>query len=113
MLRWYVCVYIFSSASHFVIADEQRRGEWFKDIEMASEKHHVKIPPQQTSAKKLALLQLQSQTLSQNTSIFVVPCVNYYPISNYLLLISPLYLNAEKKKKSRAEMAWLFICGMK
>lgn len=59
-------------ASHFVTVEEQWRGEWFRDIKKASEEHHVKIPPSQISAKTLALLQLQSQTLSQNTSLFVV-----------------------------------------
>ena len=95
-----MCVHLFSF--QFVTADEQWRGEWFRDINKPSEKRHVKFPPQQISAKTLALLQLQSQTLSQNTSLFVVPCVNYYPLSNYLLPILPLYLNKEK-----GEVQWL------
>lgn len=103
-----VCVCLF--ASHFVTADEQWRGEWFRDIKKASEKRHVKIPPPQISAKTLALLQLQSQTLSQNTSLFVVPCVNYYPISQlFTSHFTPLFEYGER----RGGVAWLFICGMK
>lgn len=88
-----MCVGLF--ASHFVTADEQWRSDWFRHIKKASEKCHVKIPPPLISAKTLRLLQLQSQTLSQNTSLFVIPCVNYYPISNSLLPVLPSDLNTE------------------
>lgn len=71
-------------ASQFVRADEQWRGERFKDIKKASEKHRVKMAQLQTSAKTLALIQLQSQASSQNTSFFLRELLPLYPAIYFL-----------------------------
>lgn len=100
----YLCVYVNASlfASHFVTADEQWRGEWFRDIKKASEKRHVKIPPPQTSAKTLALLQLQSQTLSQNTSIICSPMCELLP---HIQLFTSHFTHLFEYRKRRGGMA--------
>lgn len=85
-------------------------GERLEDIKKASEKRHVKILPQQMSAKTLMLLQLQSQTLSQNTSIICSPMCELLP--HIQLFTSHSNLLFEYGKRGGGA-AWLFICRMK
>lgn len=88
----------FLFASHFDTADEQWEGERFSDIKKASENHRVRILPLQTSAETLALLQSQSQTLSQNTSIICSPMCELLPhIQLFTSHFTPIFESSKRR----------------